>query len=363
MSEARRILLVGPEPPPFGGMAVQGQLLRERLGQAGLDVRFLPTNPRLPRALDLPVLRTLAGGLVFAGLLLARARRSRTVHVLGASGAYFLLRVLPVLIWARVLGAPCLVNYRGGLAESFLARNGWWARPALKLARPLTVPSAFLERIFAREGFAPRIVPNVMELERFPFVADRPAGLRVLGNRNFEPIYNVALLVEAFALVREEEPGALLTLAGTGSQDAALRAQVQAAGLGEAVRFTGRVERGEMPVLLAEHTVYANPTDVDNMPVSLLEAFASGLPVVSTDAGGVPDLCVHERHGLLVPRGDARALADAILRLHRDAELRGRLVRQAREHGDGFRWEAVLPCLLEAYDAAASRREARGGGE
>src|SRR5262249_23152386 len=141
-----------------------------------------------------------------------------------------------------------------------------------------------------------------------------PLKPRLLSTRNFEPLYNVACTLRAFAIVQQRFPDAELTLVGGGSLDQKLRSLANSLALRH-VTFTGRVPPHEIAAYFAAHDVYVQSPDIDNMPTSILEAFASGLPVVSTDTGGVPAILTDGTHGLLAPCDDHRALADRIVRL------------------------------------------------
>lgn len=349
------VLLVGPKAPPFGGMAVQGDLLAQNLTESGVTVLRLVTNPRLIGPLGWPFLRTIVSTIVFLWRMMFSVRRARVIHILAASGFYFFARNLPVIVWARCRGARVVVNYRGGLAEAFLRRHGRWALPVLRWAHAITVPSAFLERVFAAHDVATTVVPNICELDRFTY-RERPRPRpRILVNRNLEPMYNIGLAIDAFDRVRRAHPDARLTIAGVGSVEPELRERARP--LGDSVVFVGRVDHADMPSVLAEHDISVNPTNVDNMPISVLEAFASGVYTVSTNVGGVPDLLEHEIHGLLVPPGDAEAMAAAIHRVLTDPSLGVALTRRARDHAATFAWERIRSRLFEAYARDATHPE------
>jgi glycosyltransferase involved in cell wall biosynthesis len=145
-----------------------------------------------------------------------------------------------------------------------------------------------------------------------------------LSNRSFERHYNVACVLRAFARIQQSHPHARLILAGDGKERGALEDLARELDL-QHVEFLGRVVPDRMPGLYDAADVYLNAPDIDNMPGSILEAFASGLPVVTTDAGGIPYIVRHEETGLMVPRGDHEAMAAAALRLLEDPALGGRL--------------------------------------
>ena len=131
---------------------------------------------------------------------------------------------------------------------------------------------------------------------------------------------NVALAIDAFARIRRVQPDATLTLAGSGSLEQSLRDQVERLGL-SGVTFRGAVDNAEMAALYDAHDVYVNPTDADNMPISVLECLAAGVPVVSTNVGGIPDLLAHGEDGPSGAATDPDALAAAALSLLDDPAL------------------------------------------
>ena len=148
-------------------------------------------------------------------------------------------------------------------------------------------------------------------------------------------------------------------VAGDGPQRAEIEGLARALALRN-VEFTGLLAPGEMPRLSDSADIYLNASNVDNMPLSILEAFAAGLPVVTTNAGGIPYLVEHERTGLLVERDDHEALAAEAVRLLEDEGLAARLARSARAECDKYRWAAVRGQWLEFYREVSGRKEAVG---
>jgi glycosyltransferase involved in cell wall biosynthesis len=191
-------------------------------------------------------------------------------------------------------------------------------------------------------------VPNVVDLESFSFRERWPIRPRILSTRNFEPLYNVACTLRAFALVQQHRPEAELTLVGGGSLDRELRSLARELGLRH-VRFTGRVAPQDIPALYASHDLYVQSPNVDNMPTSILEAFASGLPVVATNTGGVPAILTDGTHGLLVPRDDHRALADRIVGLLDQPAMARDLARNAHATCHAYTWACVRDLWLANY--------------
>ncbi|CAG0124504.1 partial Glycogen synthase, partial [Rhodocyclaceae bacterium] len=289
-----RIALVGPLPPPFGGMANQTRQLAELLRSEGVGVEVVRVNaPYRPAWLE-PVrgVRALFRLLPYLARLWAAAGRNDLFHIMANSGWSWHLYAAPAIWIAKLRGKVVVINYRGGEAEKFFARAFAWVKPSLKRADAIIVPSGFLAEIFGKRGFATHIVPNIVNLERFAAIdpAEKPAAPHMLVARNLEPLYDNTTALHAFARIRQHHPDARLTIAGSGPERAALEQLACSLNIADAVTFAGRVENAEMPALYQTVHIALNPSLADNMPISILEALASGVPVVSTDVGGVPFL-------------------------------------------------------------------------
>jgi glycosyltransferase involved in cell wall biosynthesis len=349
-----RVCIVGPSLDILGGQAVQASRLFRRLRDVpSIEVDFLPVNPALPGALRylqrIKYVRTLVTEAAYLGSLLHRVRQFDVVHVFSASYSSYLLAPLPALVAARAFGKATVLNYRSGEAEDHLRKSPIAVATIRRFADVTVVPSAYLVAVFSRFGLGARSVPNFIEPRRFPFrlrATPRPA---FISNRNFERLYNVRCTIDAFAAVKREIPEATLLLAGDGRERRALERRVRDLRL-TGVEFVGRVHPDRMAELYDAADVYLNTPDIDNMPGSIIEAYAAGLPVVSTDAAGIPYIVRHEETGLLVPRGNSDAVAAAALRLFREPGLAARLSRTAREECIGrYVWSAIEAQWVSLY--------------
>ena len=144
--------------------------------------------------------------------------------------------------------------------------------------------------------------------------------------RNLEPIYDNETAIRAFSIVNREYPEARLTIAGSGPLTEVLHTLAESLGLGKSVVFAGRLDKDKMAEAYRKADIAINPSLVDNMPNSVLEALASGVPVVSTNVGGVPFVVEHELTALLVPPKSPDEMAKAMLRLMHDSALSEKLV-------------------------------------
>jgi glycosyltransferase involved in cell wall biosynthesis len=282
-------------------------------------------------------------------------------HVMANSGWAWHLRAAPAILIARARGIPCVVNYRGGEAKRFLERSSRAVLKTMAYASALTVPSAFLQGVFERWGVRSEIVPNIIDLQRF-----KPDGVsrtypHLVVARSLEQIYDIATALRAFVVIRRQLPAARLTVAGSGPQRAALLRLAVDLGISGAVNFCGRLDRDEMAALYRSASVVLNPSRVDNMPNSVIEAMASGAPVVSTNVGGVPFVVRHEVCGILVPPGDPVAMAAAALRLLMDPAHANRLRDAALREVQQYTWPQVRHRWAAIYASvrAGARIETR----
>ncbi len=348
-----RLGLVGPVPPPNGGMAMQTAQLARLLGEEGVSVELLATNPRYRPAWvkHLPGLRALFRFLPYLLAVWRLAGRVDVIHLMANSGWSWQLFAAPVLWLAWLRSTPVVVNYRGGEAKAYLQRSFRWVRPSLGKAAEVAVPSGFLQSVFAEFGVETRVIPNIVDLELFRPSPDRQYHEHpvLVITRNLEAIYDIDTALRALALLVERGVDAEVRIAGSGPLEAELRAQAQALGVAKQVHFLGRLDRQAIVKLYADADIMLNPSRVDNMPNSVIEALACGLPVVSTAVGGVPYIVEHEHTALLVPPGDAEAMATAVQRLCREPELGPCLRENGIRAVKDYAWPTVRPQWLEVY--------------
>jgi len=254
---------------------------------------------------------------------------------------------------AKLFGRPVILNYHSGEAEDHLRRSALAVHVMRRWVDLTVVPSTCLRDGRASFGIPARVVPNTIDLRRFAYRVRDPLRPRLLSTRNFERLYNVACVLRAFARVQERHPDATLVLVGSGSQDAALRELTRKLGLRN-VTFAGRVAQEAIHQYYADADIYVQAPWIDNMPLSVLEAFASGLPVVSTRVGGVPSILTHGVHGLLVPENDDAELAAHVLALIATPEYAHRLAAGAHRSCAAYEWPVAREGWLVAYDAVVN---------
>ncbi|HSE32183.1 MAG TPA: glycosyltransferase family 4 protein [Pyrinomonadaceae bacterium] len=348
-----RVLIVAPSLQIRGGQAVQAQhLVRHLSDEPSVEVSFLPHNPRLPGPLSflqsIKYVRTIVTSLLYYLMLVLRIPQYDVIHIFSASYFSFLLAPAPAVLIAKWFGKKTVLNYRSGEAEDHLRTWPRTSIPILEMADELVVPSEYLVNTFKKFGLEAKAIANVIDFERFRFSERQPLQPRFLSNRNLYPLYNIACILRAFRIIQEKFPEATLKIAGDGQQREYLKDLARDLGLRN-VDFLGSVAPEEMSKLYDEAHIFLNSPNIDNLPGSILDSFASGVPVLTTCAGGIPYIVTHERTGLLVPRNDAEAMAASAIKLLESPELSTRIVRNAHRACELYSWSAVRWKWLNLY--------------
>ena len=346
-----RVAVVAANLDILGGQGVQAQALVHSLCDDGVDATLVPINPRFPIGMrwmrQLPYARTVVNELLYVPGL-SRLAMYDVAHVFSASYTSFLLAPVPAMLAARMFNKRVVLHYHSGEAQDHLANWGSLVHPWLKLADEIVVPSAYLRDVFAKFGYRVRVIPNVVDLGIFDYRERRPLRARLLSTRNLEKYYRIDVIIEAFARFQASCPDATLTVAGYGSEEPKLRAMAAQLTKG-GVRFLGKVSPAWMPKLYADSDIYLNASEVDNQPVSILEAFASGLPVISTPTGDIRSMVRHGETGLLVPPEAPVAMCRAIVETLNRPERALQMAEQAHNELDRFTWPSVRDAWHAVY--------------
>ena len=359
-----RVTIVAASLRYVGGQSVQADLL-QRNWQSDPEVHaeFIPIDPLFPHGLKwvegIPGLRTLMREPLYLVALWRGLKNADIAHIFSASYWSFVLAPVPAWLLARMRKKKVLLHYHSGEARDHLRRFRT-ARPMLARMDMLVVPSDYLVDVFEEFGLNAKVIPNIVDLSQFRFRSRAPLRPHLVCTRGFHPYYRVDLVVQAFAQVQKVFPEAQLELAGAGPAEKEIRDLVHQLKL-SGVRFLGAVPRGEIGRVYDDADIFVNASSLDNMPVSVLEAFASGTPVVSTAPEGMRYLVDHERTGLLSAPGEAAPLAENVLRLLRDEDLSSRLAANAYEESSRYQWKAVRERWLAAYRTLMLEPESETG--
>jgi glycosyltransferase involved in cell wall biosynthesis len=292
-------------------------------------------------------------GIVW-GLQLLRSERPDVVHAhavdLGASLALpaRMLRIPHVLtLHGTCIGDPIL-PVRSRL-ERALIRIGRYDR--LFTVNPQALP--LLERLTHEP---PLFIPNGVASEDFPQWQPPAHGARLLFVGRLEAIKNVDVLLSAVAEARGQGCAASLDIVGSGRLDAALRNRTADLGLEEHVQFIGQISPMEVAQRMAAAAALVLPSSHEGFPMVLLEAWATGVPVIATSVAAIPKVCTNGEDALLVPPQNSSALAEAIITLLKDPILAGQLASAGHRKVQQYTHVAVNAQLEEHYRTVLRRR-------
>ena len=377
-----KICLVGPIAPPAGGMANQTRQLLDLLRQDGAIVELVAVNaPYTPAFIaKVPLLRAVFRLFPYLYRLYHACGNAQVVHIMANSGWSWHLFAAPAIWIARLRRTPVLVNYRGGHADRFFAKSWRMVSASLRHTSAVLVPSQFLQQVFGRyqqtsvatatsAAESPAtppvvIVPNILDQQLFYPRQQQahPSSQQVkaphcIVTRNLEAIYDVASSIDAFALLQHDYPQATLTIAGSGPLLAQLQQQVTRLKLDNAVYFAGRLNSEQMAELYRSADLMLNSSLVDNSPNSIIEAMACGVPVVSSNVGGISHLVRHRVDALLCNAAEPRTMYQLASEVLQNNTLRQQLIENGLKNSQRFYWPEVKQLLAVQYHVAISGQE------
>jgi L-malate glycosyltransferase len=354
-----KVAIVAPSLRYIGGQAVQADLLiRLWQNDPDVEVSFIEVDPRLPQPLAwaerIPGLRTILREPIYFWHLWRRLKDVDLAHIFSASYWSFLLAPAPAWFFAKLRGKKTIVNYRSGEARDHLQRfrSGKFV---LSRADRIVAPSGYLVDVFREFGLKAVVVPNLVDLSQFRYRERNPLRPHLVCTRGFSEYYSVDVVVRAFAEVKKQFPEAQLDLVGDGPLEGEVRQLVRDMNL-SGVTFTGVASRTEIGKYYDRADIFINASWLDNMPVSVIEAFASGTPVVTTSPESMPYLVEHQRTGLLSLVADEKALAANVVRLLREPGLAAILAQNANEQSRAYTWQAVREQWLLIYQELSRAR-------
>lgn len=349
MADRGAVLFVGAMLPASAGVKSQDEEIARRLESAGWTVLTVShLTSRLGRVAD--ILFSIWRGRgrydvacvsVFSGLAFS-----------WAEAACFILRTLK---------KPYVLALHGGDLPAFARRAPERVRRLLESAFAVTAPSHYLLETMRPHRTDLLLVPNALDVRSFSLRSRETAAPRLVWVRAFHEIYNPTLAPRVVAALAPAFPSIHLTMIGRDKDGSLSRVRRVASELGVAdrIEFPGPVPNTEIGAWLGREDVFLNTTNVDNTPISVLEAQAAGLCVVSTNVGGLPYLLADGADALLVPPDDPAAMAEAVRRVLTEPGLAAALSRNGRAKAERFDWSRVLPQWEGLFEKVGSGR-ARG---
>lgn len=263
----------------------------------------------------------------------------------------------PAFLWAYMSGGllhllqkPFVITLHGGNLPNFSTRHPVIVGRLFKWANAVTSPSTYLKANLEKFRSVIEIIPNGIQITGYPYRNRAVPQLNLIWLRAFHSIYNPSMAPHVVALLNDQGFDVHLTMVGPDKGDGSLQEMWKTAsdlGINKQINVVPGVPKAEVPQMLAERDIFINTTNVDNTPVSVIEAMTCGLCIVSTNVGGIPYLLEDGVDALLVPQNDAQAMANAVQRIFTEEGLAEKLSANARKKAEQFDWSAILP-LWEA---------------
>ncbi|QNK78746.1 glycosyltransferase family 4 protein [Winogradskyella sp. PAMC22761] len=252
----------------------------------------------------------------------------------------------------RLLRLPYIPILHGGNLPQRLEQNPKLSCMLFKPAKVLVSPSIYLKEAFNKQGFTNVVyIPNSLQLQNYPFALRSIDAINILWVRSFSEIYNPCLAVDILKALQDLGYITTLCMAGPDTDGSLAKVKSRAKALGVTVETPGKLTKAEWIRLAKDYNVFINTTNFDNMPVSVIEAMALGLPIVSTNVGGMPFLIEDEVDGLLVPPQNLNAFVAAIVTLKSDPVLAASLAAKARKKVEAFDWALLKADWIEVLGA------------
>jgi glycosyltransferase involved in cell wall biosynthesis len=347
-----KVLIVATSMRVIGGQSIQAKRLLDAFeNDPQIEIKFLPNNPETAFQ-GIKYLRTIFASLKFWWTLWRAVYGSEVVQVFSSATTGYIIATLPPLVVSKVYGRKVVLNYHSGELAHHIETWKRTALPTMRKFDEIVVPSQFLVDVFAKYGLSARAIFNFVDGGNFRFRERDVFRPVFLSNRNFEAHYNVGDVLRAFQIVQKHFPEAALFVAGFGTEEAALKRLAGDLKL-ENIEFVGKISNEEMARLYEKTDVYLNSSLVDNMPLSIIEAFSCGVPVVSYATGGIPYLVEDNETGLLAAPKDFEDLARKVIVLLENQEFTKKIVAKAQAEVVKYSWEKFSGRWLELYKKLA----------
>ncbi|MFA4872424.1 MAG: glycosyltransferase family 4 protein [Patescibacteria group bacterium] len=294
------------------------------------------------------------------------ARFSKPACVWGMLESYG--GIAAALYHQRFPNMPYILTMQSGDSESFWGWRTWFWQPLYKKvfsqANAIQAISKYLAERAKKYGARGeiRIIPNGVDSVFFERISDeeRRRLRQELGLSDDETVVITAsrlvskngidTLIKGFSVWRQRGGNGVLLILGKGPQETELRKLSYKLGINTQVKFLGEIPYQELPKYYGAADIFIRPSRSEGLGNAFLEAMASGIPVIGTPVGGIPDFLTHERTGLMVPPDDPEALKDSIARLCSNPELKQKLIQEARKLAlEKYSWDVVAHAMNNLF--------------
>lgn len=334
--------LLGRNP---GYVTTQGQITADLFSKEGHQV--ISVSSKINRVLRMT-------DIIYS---IAINQRNIDVVILEVYSGASMLMADAVSYLCKLLKIPLILVLHGGALPDFYKRHPSWTMRVLKRADALVAPSSFLAKEITKLNLEVRVIPNIIQIDKYPYKLRQNIGPKLIWMRSFHPIYNPQMAVKVFFEILKKEPAATLVMAGS---DKGLEREIKSLAhqlkIKNSILFPGFLGIEEKVKQFSSADIYLNTNKIDNMPVSLIEACAFGLPVVATNVGGISELISNKQNGMLVPDNDIDAMVKAIFTLLSNPKLTKTISQNGRILADQSSWKNVRFQWEDLFSEVISRK-------
>ena len=326
----KKLLYLGNKAGAFGGTTTTMESLSDLFTSEGFEVVTASSKRnKLFRLLDMVF--TLLRHMSSSSLVL--------IDTYSTQNFYYAVTLANI---CRLFGIPYIPVLHGGNLPQRLAKSKRMSWKLFNGAKVNVAPSRYLMEEFKAAGYTNLVyIPNTLEIDVYNYKSRSNISPRLLWVRSFSEIYNPMLALKILEELLSNGMKAELCMVGPEKDGSLLKCRQYAEERSLPVIFTGKLDKLEWVKSSEEYDIFINTTNFDNMPVSVIEAMALGLVVVSTKVGGLPFLLENDTDALLVDAGNKEGFCRSIKALVEDQEMVKKLTENARRKVEKFDWEEV----------------------
>ncbi len=326
----KRILYLGNKLSKHGSTTTVIETLGISLSKEGYTITYASDKKnQIHRMID----------MIFTTILNASNVDYVLIDTYSTSSFYYALLVSQMCRLFRKKYIPIL---HGGNLPNRITNSPFLSQLIFKNSYKNVAPSAYLLESFLSKGYTNVLfIPNTIEIDKYPFLERKYIEPKLLWVRSFSSIYNPKMAIRVYSEVIKEFPKSQLCMVGPNKENMIDDCKLYAKSLGVDVIFMGKLSKQDWIELSLDYNVFINTTHFDNTPVSVIEAMALGLAVVSTNVGGIPFLLKNEKNALLVEDDNSEQMAQAIKTIFLNENLKKNMIGNARKMVETFDWDIV----------------------
>jgi phenylacetate-CoA ligase len=288
--------------------------------------------------------------MLFTVLWFSNKSKIVLIDTFGAFNFFFAVAVSQL---CRIVGISYIPILRGGNLPDRFINNPCSTRLLFKYSFINVTPSNYLKTELEKVGYTADIIPNIIDIQNYSFKKRTNYSPKLLYVRAFHQIYNPTMAIRVLHKLQKTHPEATLCMIGP-PKDASFEATkvlAKALGVEDSVTYTGVLSKKEWHQEAVNYDIFINTTNVDNTPVSVMEAMAMGLPVVTTNVGGIPYLLEDKKDALLVPVNNDEAMTLAIVSIVEGKLDVEKLVKNARYKVEQFDWSKIRYRWIDLFNS------------